>query len=169
MSRKNIYAHHRKSIRLKNYDYAKENLYYITICTQNRECILSKIENNINELTSFGQIVKQICEETIRKYNMKLLNYVIMPNHIHAIIEIYKTNDKQCKSGTISDIIREIKSITTLEYIKGVNNNILPSFNKRIWQRNYYEHIIRNENEYNIIYMYINNNILNWQNDKYTL
>ena len=169
--------HHRKSIRLKYYDYTTSGYYFITICTQNRRHILSKIVGaglvpaQIQK-TDFGNKVEKIYLELEEKYqNIKLYDYIIMPNHFHGIIEIF---DKKFWAGTrpaptvsISDIIRDFKSLTTLEYLKGVKENKYPNFDKRIWQRNYYEHIIRNEKEYYKIIEYIRTNPLKWEEDKY--
>ena len=163
-------VHHRKNIRIKDYDYSTENLYFVTICTQNRKEILGKIVGDISypkmQLTEFGKFVEITYHKTINNYKMKTHNYVIMPNHIHAIIEIRERAGTR-PAPTICDVIRDIKSITTLEYIKAVKENRASAFNKRIWQRNYYEHIIRNEKEYLKTCEYIQNNILNWKYDEY--
>lgn len=122
------------------------------------------------EKTHFGNKVEKIYLEMQEKYiNIKLHDYVIMPNHLHGVIEI---NNMQMEAGTrpaptVSDFIRDFKSLTTLEYIKGVKKGIYQSFDKRIWQRNYYEHVIRNEKEYYKIVEYIRNNLLKWEEDKY--
>jgi REP element-mobilizing transposase RayT len=170
--------HKRRSIRLKDYDYSKEGMYYITICTKNRESILGDVVNvgaglvpaQVNK-THFGKIIEDIYLIMENRYkNIKLHDYVIMPNHLHGIIEIC---DVQIRTGTrpaptmIYDVIRDFKSLTTLKYIKGVEENLYPCFNKRIWQRNYYEHIIRDEKEYCKIAKYIYNNPMNWKTDKY--
>ncbi len=170
--------HHRHSIRIKEYDYSKEGAYFITICTQNREKILSKINliGNVGaglvsaqniQMTELG---KMVCKEYINLEkafnNIILHDYVIMPNHIHGIIEICKRADTR-PAPTLPDIICSYKSRTTLMYIKGVREGIYKPFNKRIWQRNYYEHIIRNEKEYLKIQEYIHNNPLNWKNDEF--
>ncbi len=150
--------HHRHSIRLKEYDYSKNGLYFITICTQNRENILSKIEKNDNvgaglvsaqcENTKLGEMVnKEYIGLENNFKNIKLHDYVIMPNHIHGIIEMCMRADTR-PAPTIGDIICSFKSKTTVIHIKGVNNGIYKPFDERLWQRNYYEHIIRNEKEY---------------------
>ena len=89
-----------------------------------------------------------------------------MPNHLHGIIEIYKRAEID-SAPTINKIIQTFKRHTTIEYIKGVKQGIYKPFDKRILQRNYYEHIIRNEKEYLLIKQYIQNNPLNWERDKY--
>ncbi len=186
--------HHRHSIRLKGYDYSKEGLYFITICTQNMEHIFGEIIDGKMILNNAGKMINKIYNELEKIFpNIKLHEYIIMPNHFHCIIEIVvvgadsisarvlsdlhnNSNDKPKTRGdmespptitTIPNIIQTFKRYTTIEYIKMVKQNILPPFDKRIWQRNYYEHIIRNEETYLKISNYIINNPLNWKEDKY--
>ena len=143
--------HKRKSIRLKQYNYSKSGIYFITICIQNRECILGNIRNVGAGLVSAQNILTEVGNIFEKKYiqlenkfnNIRLHKYIFMPNHIHGIIEIYKRADTR-PAPTIGDIICEFKSKTTLEYIKGVKEGKYKPFNKTIWQRNYYEHIIMN-------------------------
>ena len=163
----------RKSIRLKQYDYSKQGMYFITICTQNRECILSNIENVGTQsfcaqikLTPIGEKIEEIYLNLEKEFqHIKLQEYVFMPNHIHGIIEICKRADTR-PAPTICDIICSFKSRTTCNYIKKVKQGIWKSFNRRIWQRNYYEHIIRNEKEYMKICEYIKNKPSRWKDDK---
>jgi putative transposase len=204
--------HHRHSIRLKGYDYSKEGLYFITICTQNMEHIFGEIIDGKMILNNAGKMINKIYNELEKIFpNIKLHEYIIMPNHFHCIIEIVvvgadsisarvlkdsisarvlsdsisarvlsdlhnNSNDKPKTRGdmespptitTIPNIIQTFKRYTTIEYIKMVKQNILPPFDKHIWQRNYYEHIIRNEETYLKISNYIINNPLNWKEDKY--
>ena len=99
--------------------------------------------------------------------NVKLNEYIIMPNHFHAIIEQGKPQEgkPQGISPTVGDIVGAFKSITTNEYIKKVKSNHWEPFNKRLWQRNYWEHIIRNEKSDQEISEYIISNPQNWLND----
>lgn len=161
--------HKRKSIRLKEYDYSQEGYYFITICTQGRRKMLSEIKNeNCRNgfyarpkitLYKFGKIIKDEIEKINEKYeNIKINEYIIMPNHIHMIIEIRAGTRP---APTLNDIIRNFKSMTTLRYIKNIKKN----FEKRVWQRNYYEHIIRNEKELYATIEYIKYNPINWDND----
>jgi REP element-mobilizing transposase RayT len=176
-------AHHRKSIRLKNYDYSKEGLYFITICTHNRENLFGKIidenvgadlrvcpndENtNINKLNIAGKMIEKWLLELPNKFkHIKIDEYIIMPNHIHFIIEISYQQGEHIGSP-LQTIIQWFKTMSTNEYIKMVKNNELPNFDKRIWQRNYYENIIRNDEVHQKIIEYIENNPLKWKNDKY--
>lgn len=141
----------RKRIRLQYYDYSEENMYFITICIKDRLEILGKIiEENIN-LTKEGNIVKQNVSKIQKIYKNVIINeYVIMPNHIHILLLInYKSN------VTISKVIKHFKT------------NITREIGYSIWQKSFYEHIIRNEKEYLQIKKYIKNNVINWKKDKY--
>ncbi|MBE5819829.1 MAG: transposase [Clostridiales bacterium] len=141
----------RKRIRLQDYDYSEENMYFITICVKDRVEILGKIiEDNI-KLTKEGNVVKQNINKIGRIYkNVIIDEYVIMPNHIHILLLInYKS------SVTISKIIKHFKT------------NITREIEYSIWQKSFYEHIIRNEKEYLKIKEYIKYNVINWEKDKY--
>ena len=142
----------RKNIRLKTYDYTKEGIYFITICIKDRIQLLGKI-NNIEEieLSKEGKVVNEAINNLKQAYeNIEIDEYVIMPNHVHLIIIINEKN-----RITISRIIQQFKW--------GITRKIGSS----IWQKLFYEHIVRNEKEYLNIKEYIQNNIINWKNDKY--
>jgi putative transposase len=177
--------HHRKSIRLMEYDYANPNWYYVTICTKNKECLFGKIKDGRMILNDFGNIVGEELLKTkeIRK-NVDIDYYVIMPNHIHAIIIIeYKiesnqrwdkarlvptmNNDDIRKFGnpianSLASIIGSFKSAVT----KRINEHRNTPGGK-VWQSNYYEHIIRNEKDLFHIRKYIEQNPLKWELDEY--
>lgn len=142
----------RKRIRLENYDYSKENMYFITICIQDRLEILGKIvEENKIDLTKEGNIAKQNIKRIEEIYdNIVIDEYIIMPNHIHILLLInYK------KDVTLSKIIKHYKANTSRK------------IGYSIWQKLFYEHIIRNQKEYVKIKEYIKNNIINWKKDEY--
>lgn len=156
---------HRKSIRLKNYDYTQTGLYFITICTKNQKCLFGEIINNEITLNHYGKIVADELKKTeILRDGIKLDQYIIMPNHIHLISAIKGT--ARCAptlekfggpvSGSIPTIIRSLKSAVTNRIHKTYNKNIT------IWQRNYYEHIIKNDFELNNTRQYIKNNPFSW-------
>jgi REP element-mobilizing transposase RayT len=207
--------HNRRSIRLKNYDYSGAGLYFITLCTVDRKNIFGEIINGEMHYNAFGAIANEEWENTpeIRK-NISLGEYIIMPNHFHAIISIdyrirkpdtnvlqYAPNETQASfhspSQTIGAIIRGYKGATTKRINnliretrknKGESTGVLqyaptsasakaptsaPTKNSSltgegsIWQRNYYEHIIKSDKAYNNISNYIINNPLNWDKDKF--
>jgi REP element-mobilizing transposase RayT len=144
---------------------------------------------NIKQInkTKIGEEVENEIRNLPNRYkNIKCDEYVIMPNHFHCIIEIkivgaesISAQDcgEQSKRADIESaptdkpnipkIIQTFKRHTTIEYIKMVKDEIVPPFEKRIWQRNYYENIIRNEKQYIMVSEYIKNNPLKWTDDKY--
>ena len=140
----------RKNIRLKYYDYSKEGAYFITICTKSRIHLLGEIkEVNQIELTDVGETVEESIKNIESIYdNVVMDDYIVMPNHIHMIIIISKQNGL-----TISRIINQFKG--------GITRKIGYS----IWQKLFYEHIIKDENEYYEIKKYVQDNILNWKED----
>ena len=168
----------RKSIRLKGYDYAQRGLYFITICTQHHKYLLGEIEDNKMNLNDVGRMVEKWYYELENKFlDIKCNEMVIMPNHIHFIIKnIGDTNESgehicehtsgEHTGSPLRQIIQWWKTMTTNEYIYCVKNHGWKRFNKHVWQRNYYEHIIRNDEDYKRIAEYIINNPTNWHNDK---
>ena len=154
----------RKNLRIKNYDYSNIGFYFITICIKDRSYVLSKIsegENNtINlKLLPYGEIVQEVLMKTNNAYKeIKIRDYVIMPNHVHFICEINSKNKLKTQSKTKERIPMLISSIKRI-----INRKC----HEKIWQRNYYEHIIRNSIEYLKIVEYIQNNPYNWADDKY--
>lgn len=167
-------VHHRKSIRLKDYDYSQNGMYFITICTKNRENIFWNLNKNNDcrggacsaqkpDLNYLGKIVqKEWLGLTQRFQNVQLGEYIIMPNHFHGILilEDFVDLGGASPAPTIGNIISAFKSISTISC-----NKIDNIKGRIIWQRNYYEHIIRNENELYKIIEYIKNNPYNWEND----
>lgn len=158
--------HHRKSIRLQGYDYSQEGLYFITICCQNKNCFFGEIQRGQMLLNEYGQIAHQEWLKTAElRSNIALDEFVIMPNHMHGIIQITEkeeaiqridhTSGLQGPSKTIGAIIRGYKSAVTKQVTQ-------LGFRGQLWQRNYYDHIIRSEKAYSAIRNYIVNNPKNW-------
>ena len=164
--------HHRRSIRLKGYDYSQAGYYFITICCEHRAHLFGEIHAGKMALNAAGAMIEQIWHEIPADFpNIILHEYITMPNHIHGIIEIIQEAERRAEidsapTSGLSQIIQSFKRHTTLEYIKMVKQNILPPFHKRIWQRNYWEHIIRNEDAFIRISAYIKNNPVKWTADK---
>lgn len=210
--------HHRQSIRLKGYDYSQAGLYFITICTQNRACLFGEIVGGQMVLNVLGEIAIDEWEKTEKiRENCRIYESIIMPNHMHGIIEITRKKGSEREIGkfespsqTIGAIIRGFK-IATIKRIKEhllenreeiapaqrtgelqfapaefapeefaptefaptefASEEFAPAekikaLDFKIWQRNYWEHIIRNDNEYQRISQYIINNPQQWENDK---
>ena len=141
----------------------------MTIDVQNRECLFGEIVNYEMILNEAGKMVDEQWNALPERFpNIELDVYQIMPNHFHGIIVIVGagTRPAPTENSTLGDIIGAFKSITTHEYILGVDNKNCPQFFKRLWQRNYYEHVIRDEADLNRIRGYVQSNPANWDEDK---
>ncbi len=196
--------HHRRSIRLKGYDYSKQGFYFITICCEDKAKIFGEIIDGKMILNEFGQIANEEWLNTANiRQNCKLHAHIIMPDHIHGIIEILFSENPNNQIGafkspshTIGAFIRGFK-IATIKRIKDyiilgageskfdldtgeskfssvtgelqfaptvfAPTNIIKKLNFKIWQRNYYEIIIRDENAFFNISRYIRNNPSNYK------
>ena len=150
----------RKALRLKNYDYAKNGLYFITICIQNREHLLGNISNNMHTVYDTGLMIETIWHNLPQYYKgIETKEFVVMPNHIHGIIEFDNAD------LDLSELVQRFKTFSTYQYIHGVHNNNWKPFDKKLWQRNYHEHIIRNEKSLEKLQNYIFNNPQQWKED----
>jgi len=173
--------HHRKSIRLKNYDYTQAGLYFITVCTQNRVALFGTIIDGAMVMNAAGIMVADQWQALGNRFlSIKLYEYIVMPNHFHGIIEIVGAIPCGCPetpgttpravarhAPTVGDIVGTFKSLSTNEYISHVKLHNWPPFSGKLWQRNYYEHIIRNEAAYLKIADYIRTNPQQWLEDIY--
>ena len=165
--------HHRRSVRLQGYDYAQVGAYFVTIVTQGRECLFGDVMDGEMVLNEYGQIIVGEWERTADiRPNVSLDVFIAMPNHIHGIIMIADgrgtlqrapTTERfgQPTSNSIPTIIRLFKSVTTkrINVVRGMPGGA-------VWQRNYYEHIIRDESTLHCIREYIVNNPLRWAVDR---
>ena len=153
--------HHRRSIRLKNYDYRLEGAYFVTICTKDKECILGTIHDGTMYPNEIGKTIQSVWDDLPSRFPNILLDYfVIMPNHVHGIIVIQKYQEGAInRTPTLGNIIRVFKAVST----QFIRKNQSPRF---ALQTNYYDHIIRNEKSLNEIKQYIFDNPLNWEKDE---
>ncbi len=163
---------HRRSIRLRDYDYARAGAYFITVCAHNRECLFGEIIDGEIRLNAFGELA-QFCWDDLPKHypNVELDAFVIMPNHVHGIIVLTDSvgaglrpapTTMKFKRHGLTEIVRALKSFSARRI-----NESKSSQGTQVWQRNYYEHIIRNERDLNTIREYIVNNPLKWELDEY--
>lgn len=151
----------RKPLRLQKYDYSKAAAYFITICTKDRKLLFSPI----GKASAATEMIEKVFNETIEAFSgVESPIYVIMPNHFHAIITLPRANGGL--SHNLSKIVQAFKSKSTLEYTKMVREGIVPPFDKQLWQRSFYDHIIRNNDDYCEVYKYIYENPEKWQYDK---
>ena len=159
----------RKHSRLKTYDYTNSGCYFITFCTKDRAHVLSSIVGRGPltpprvELTNIGKIAAEVIERTSVVYpGISIDNYVIMPNHVHLLIRISPVDGgvrapRPTENGSVSitEVIKAMKSITTRK------------IGTKIWQTSFYDHVIRNDEDYQTRFRYIKENPAKWQQDKY--
>jgi len=162
----------RRSIRLSGYDYSQPGAYFITLVTQGRECLFGEVVDGQMRLNALGEIVREEWEKTATiRAEIELGSYVIMPNHFHGNIWIIEGRGTARRAptveqfgkpvaGSIPTILRAFKSAVTARI-----NQIRKTPGVAVWQRNYYEHVIRNEDDLQAIHLYIAANPTNWPDD----
>jgi REP element-mobilizing transposase RayT len=170
--------HHRRSIRLRGYDYSQPGAYFLTICTQEKLSLFGEVVESEMVLNDAGQMVRQWWFELPRKFpRVELDRDVVMPNHVHDIVRIVGA-DRRVRPGQLLPssegahagaplhrVVQWFKTMTTNDYLRHVHEDGWPSLRSKLWQRNYYEHIIRNQHEFEIIQEYIATNPLRWDSD----
>ena len=147
----------RKTIRLQNYNYSQEGMYFITICINNRiPLLMNKTSLNEYVINEFGKIIQNSWNELPKHNSGILLNeFTIMPDHIHGIIEITDGFRTRPYNGQyLSEIVRQLKTFSARKI-----NELRKTKGQVVWQKSYYEHVIRNEKELIEIQQYIINNI----------
>ena len=144
----------RRSIRLRDYDYTQPGAYFITICAHDRACVFGDVVGGEMRLNDAGWMVTNWFNELENHFNVIMCDeFVCMPNHVHFVLQIVGAD--RCEHGRThrsapTDVrgmpaaVQWFKTMTTNMYIRGVKYDNWPPFNKKLWQRNYYEHIIRN-------------------------
>jgi len=184
--------HHRRSIRLKGYDYRQAGGYFVTMVTQGRDALFGEVVNGEMILNDAGEMIVRWWLELPNKFpNVNVDIFVVMPNHFHGIIFIIDDADNSAnaepisvvgddlrvvpqgehagsprQNAPLSQMIQWFKTMTTNEYIRGVKNLGWKPFNGKVWQRDYYEHIIRNQSAADRIARYIESNPARWNEDK---
>lgn len=165
-------ARKRKSIRLPGYNYSKPGAYFVTICVKDHVRLFGSIQNSAMQENEFGKIVRTCWNDLPRHYpSVKLDAFVIMPNHIHGVVVIVDngntvgagfkpapTNTNTPNHHGLPEIIRALKTFSARRI-----NEIRKTPGVPVWQRNYYEHIVRNESALHQIRKYIADNPANGQ------
>ena len=157
--------HHRMSIRLEGYDNVNPGMYFVTLCEKNRECLFGCIENDEMKLNGFGRIVQETWDKIPERFNNTSLDtFGLMPNHLHGTIL-----RNECR-GEVTSPLREPTLGQIIAYFKYQStkriNEMRNTPDEKLWQRNYFDRIIRNEMELNRIREYIIYNPLKWESDK---
>jgi len=191
---RNPTIHRRRSLRLKGYDYGVAGAYFVTICTQDRACLFGDVAAGAMRLNDAGQMVATLWDGIAARFSgVEIDQFVVMPNHLHGILvlpdgdetgaaakratterattRVAPTNDDPVGAplvgarARLGDVVGAFKSRATTGYIGGVKANGWPAFRGRLWQRNYYEHIIRDEDALNRVRRYIDDNPAAWEFD----
>jgi len=169
--------HHRRSIRLKRFDYTQPGAFFVTIVAHRRLPIFGEIADGVVQLNACGEIARaEWLRTTAIRHEIELDEFVVMPNHFHAIVIITEcdggsvgarrrrapTIEQFSKpiAGSIPTIIRAYKSAVTTRI-----NQLRGTPGAPLWQRNYWEHVIRNDGELSRIRAYIRNNPVAWETD----
>ena len=159
MSKYDPTVHHRHSTRLEGYDYSQAGAYFVTVVAHEREALFGGVVNGQMVINHSGQILQSVWSDLPRHYKeLELDAFCIMPNHVHAIIFLHE--DGSVKRTTLSELVRAFKSYSARRINSSRKMTGVP-----VWQRNYYEHIVRNDHEYQSIYKYILDNPINWEKD----
>ena len=182
--------HHRRSIRLQGYDYSRAGMYFITLCCDNRRCLFGRVENGQMLLNEAGRVADACWLEIPTHFpNAVLHAHVIMPNHVHGIVELssrpngavgpvgaenflplraqpQRNEFQKMIPKSIGSIVKGYK-IGVTKWFRNRDSDSVNDSSVKVWQRSYYEHIIRDERAYQAISTYIRNNPLKWGRDKF--
>jgi len=174
----NADIHHRRSIRLRDYDYSRAGAYFVTVCTWQKECIFGEVVNGVMMPNEYGRVVSSHWNEIPRHYDVAGCDqFVVMPNHFHGIVMIDDGNVGAIHelplhnlSGIENRIVRRRMSLPRIvgRFKMNVSKQINTTRNtpgRPLWQRNYFEHIIRSEDELRRIRQYIAENPFRWAED----
>jgi REP element-mobilizing transposase RayT len=169
----------RKQLRLPDYDYSSPGAYFVTICTRDRRCILSEVTvgdgvldvPNVR-LSPYGEILEETLREIEKTYSwLSLDRYVIMPNHIHLLLCIGGNGPSGTPAPTNADDGPSETPTPTNETLPMLVSTFKRFTNRRcgiqLWQRSYHEHVIRGEDDYRMIWDYIDTNPARWAEDRY--
>ena len=179
--------HRRRSIRLRGYDYAQAGFYFVTICVRDRECMFGEVVDNDVRLSKYGTLVAQAWEDLPNHYpHLELDRFVVMPNHFHGIVVLTPVGAGfKSANSDVKPALSDVRSTTRAglkpaptkrhglpEIVRGFKtfsarriNEIRQTPGTSVWQRNYYEHVIRDESDYDRIAEYIANNPQRWEED----
>ena len=167
----------RRSIRLKGYDYTQVGAYFVTIAVRGRLALLGEVADGALHLSDAGEMAREVWLTMPQRFPfVEMGAFVVMPDHVHGIVVIRGDGtrapmkdaptpdraDTTPTSPSLGDVVGAYKSLTTAAYIRGVHTAQWPPFDRRLWQRNFYERVIRDEYEMNEIRAYIRDNPSRW-------
>jgi putative transposase len=171
--------YHRRSIRLDDYDYSQRGAYFVTISSHRHRPIFGIVSDGEMILNAVGKMIETWWWELTNKFRVLDTDaHIVMPNHFHGILMIVGADLRVCPAYDIDRhnvgahagaplprIMQWFKTMTTNHYIRGAKTGAWPRFSGKLWQRNYFEHIIRSEKSLNAVREYIEANPARWSND----
>lgn len=158
----------RKQIRLPDYDYSQTGAYFVTICTHGRKPVLAQIVGRDDPgapcvecgLTPYGEIVERYIRSIPESYpGISVEKYCIMPNHVHLLLRFQNDEERRAESSRPTQLLPRV-----IAALKRFSNR---DAGEKLWQTGYYEHIIRDENDFLSRWQYIDQNPARWAEDRY--
>lgn len=156
-----------KSTRLRGYDYRTPSLYHVVTCTHQSICRFGTVHDGDMHPNAIGDMVQEIWDAIPDAFPPVSLDAsIIMPNHHHGIVFVEPQPDGTT-GPSLGDIMKWFKTVTTVRYSHGVHGLGWPPYDRRLWHRNYYDHIVRNDRDLDRIRIYIDANPANWHSDDF--
>ena len=157
----------RKRTRLHGYDYRTPALYHIVTCAQGNICRFGTVRDSLMHSNAIGDMIRDVWDAIPETFpTVSLDASIVMPNHHHGILWIEPQPDSTL-GPSLGDVMKWFKTVTTVRYSHGVHNLGWPPYNRRLWHRNYYDHIVRDDRDLYRIRRYIENNPANWNTDDF--
>lgn len=173
--------HHRRSTRRRGFDYASPGVYFVTCVVRCRLCLLGEINEQGHELNAAGEMIARQWRDLENRFSFcQPRDFVVMPNHFHGLLRFHTDSNwepsepsasDESPRGTLEDslgrVMQAFKSCSTDDYIEGVHQHDWPRFERKLWLRNYWDRVVRNEDEWGRALSYIENNPIYWLEDKH--
>ena len=178
----------RRSLRLRDYDYSQPGAYFVTLCTQDGQTLFGLVSNGQVVLNSAGATVQSWWADIAKRFPpVEVDSFIVMPNHLHGILSLHDHDMPSNPVGAdrrvgppgevlnmhtvpaLSRVVQWFKTMTTNEYMRNVKANGWSPFKDHLWQRSYYEHVIRDEKDLDSIRCYITDNPAGWDTDEENL
>jgi REP element-mobilizing transposase RayT len=152
----------RRSPRLRGYDYTRSGFYFVTVATHNRRSLFGQIINAEMRANDAGRMIARVWTEIPAHYaGVAVDTFALMPDHVHGIVRLFESSES-ARALSLSDVIHRFKTLTPTRYIEGVRTFGWPAFQRRLWARSYYEHVVRHEASLARIRAYIVENPTRW-------
>lgn len=153
-----------RNLRLPGYDYSQNGAYFVTICTEGRTALFGAVYGSVFTPNDAGWLIANVWDSLPERFpHITLDAFVVMPNHVHSVLFFDSTSSG---SPSLSRVVGAFKSLSTVEYGRGVRERGWVPFNGRLWQAGFYEHVIRSESDLNRIRVYVEGNPAQWDNDR---